>query len=74
MNMILIPSEFTHLKDRSNYNHNYYLNKRHNYTVLEVSDDDVEFSYYVVDTNREIYVGYHIGEEGLSGTDHINLG
>jgi hypothetical protein len=71
--MILIPSEFKHLKDRSIYNHNYYLNKRHNYIILEVSDDDVELSYYVVKDDKEIYIGSHIGYEGLEGTNHIDL-
>jgi hypothetical protein len=71
--MKLIPSEFTHIEDASNYNHNYYLHNKHNYKILEVSDDNVCLSYYIVDVDKEIYIGSHIGQEGLDGFNCIDL-
>lgn len=72
--MILIPSQFLHMKDISTYNHNYYKNIRFHYLILEESNDDVEFSYYIVtgDANRE-YIGTTTSEDGLDGINNITL-
>ena len=48
------PSKWKHLKDRSSYNHNYYLNPNTGEIILEECDDDNYFEYFLVDENLNI--------------------
>ena len=48
------PSKWKHLKDRSSYNHNYYLNPNTGEIILEECDDDNYFEYFLTDKNLNI--------------------
>ena len=48
------PSKWKHLKDRSSYNHNYYLNPNTGEIILEECDDDNYFEYFLADKNLNI--------------------
>lgn len=38
--VIIDLKEFTHLKEQSVYNHNYYKHKEHGYTILQTLDEE----------------------------------
>lgn len=48
------PSKWKHLKDRSSYNHNYYINPNTGEIILEECDDDNYYEYFLTDKNLNI--------------------
>lgn len=45
MKIIINPKEFTHLEDKSHYNHNYYIDKN-GLEILEICHEDYDFQEY----------------------------
>ena len=38
--VIIDLNEFVHIKDESEYNHNYYMHKEYRYKILEICDEE----------------------------------
>ena len=57
--LILISTQFEHLKDESTYNKNYYINRKDDYKILEICHEDESYcEYFLVENNNEIFLGY----------------
>ena len=64
--LTLIPSEFTHLTEKSRYNHNYYLHSKHGYVILEKAQDDGPTHYYLIENEVEIFLGGTLNDFNIS--------
>lgn len=55
--LVLTSAEFSHLKEKSSYNHNFYTHSKLNYKILEECDDDSTFFFYLCEHDKEIFIG-----------------
>lgn len=55
--VIIDLEEFTHLKEQSVYNHNYYKHKEYGYTILQVCAEEFEtLHFYKLDGQNEVFL------------------
>ncbi|MFA5154546.1 MAG: hypothetical protein WC554_18525 [Clostridia bacterium] len=69
MKLVIKSSEFVHLKDRSEYNHNYYQytgEANNKFIIYEICHEDYDFcEYWIIDNETKMFLG-------CSQFDHIH--
>lgn len=58
MELILKPSDFSHLSAISSYNNNYYKHKKIGYVIFEKCNEEYNFyEFYLVENDHNIFMG-----------------
>ena len=73
MKITFKKSDYVHLPEKSQYNHNYYQHKQLKFEIYEECDENYEsFDFYLVENGKNVYLGHDYDSIDADYNDSTN--